>query len=144
MNVLYIMWWSTPNLFFCIWICSCPSTICWKNYFPFLFIKRFYLFLFLEGGEGRQKERERNINMWNIDLLPLTCPQLRTWPTTQAYALTGNRSGNLFVHRLVLNPLSHTSQGSFLFLKTNIFACFRLLAHFLMSSAVLLGSLALI
>ena len=38
--------------------------------------------LFPERGEGR----ERNINVW----LPLTCPQLGTWPTTQACALTGN------------------------------------------------------
>ena len=34
-----------------------------------------------------------------------------TWPTTQACALTGNRTGNPLVHRLALNPLSHTSQG---------------------------------
>ena len=32
------------------------------------FFKRFYLFL--ERGEGRDKERERNINVW----LPLMCP----------------------------------------------------------------------
>ena len=38
-------------------------------------------------------------------------PQLGTWPATQACALTGNRTGDLFVHRLGLNPLSHTSQG---------------------------------
>ena len=41
---------------------------------------------FLERGEGRDKERERNINAW----LPLTCPTLGTWPATQACALTGN------------------------------------------------------
>ena len=34
------------------------------------FFKRFYLFL--EGGEGREKERERNINVW----LPLAHPLL--------------------------------------------------------------------
>ena len=34
-----------------------------------------------------------------------------TWPATQACALTGNRTGNPLVHRPVLNPLSHTSQG---------------------------------
>ena len=51
--------------------------------------------------------RERNIINW----LPLAHPQLGTWPATQACALTGNRTGNLTVHRLVLNPLSHISQG---------------------------------
>ena len=39
----------------------------------FYFKKRFYLFL----------ERERNINVW----LPLVCPLLENWPTTQACAL---------------------------------------------------------
>ena len=32
----------------------------------------------------------------NMDRLPLTCPQLGTWPTTQACALTGNRTGQPF------------------------------------------------
>ena len=45
--------------------------------------------------------------MW----LPLACPQLGTWPATQACALTGNQTGDPLVHRPVLNPLSHTSQG---------------------------------
>ena len=38
-------------------------------------------------------------------------PQPGTWPTTQACALTGNRTHDLPVCRLALNPLSHTSQG---------------------------------
>ena len=37
-----------------------------------------------------------------------------TWPTTQACALTGNRTSDSLVHRLVINPRSHTSQGNFL------------------------------
>ena len=72
-----------------------------------LFKKRFYLFIF--RGEGREKEREGNINVW----LPLVHPPLGTWPSTQVCALTGNLTCNLLVHRLVLNPLSHTSQGYF-------------------------------
>ena len=41
------------------------------------------------------------------------CPLLwGTWPTTQACALTGNRTSDPLLHRLVLNSLSHTSQGS--------------------------------
>ena len=54
-----------------------------------------------------EKERERIIHVW----LPLTHPLLGTWPATQACALTGNQSGDPLVHRLALNPLSHTSQG---------------------------------
>ena len=41
----------------------------WFWYHPVLVI-RFYLFL--ERGEGREKEKERNINVW----LPLLCPLL--------------------------------------------------------------------
>ena len=44
------------------------------------------MYLFLERGGVREKDRERNINVW----LPLVHPQLGTWPTTQACALTGN------------------------------------------------------
>ena len=34
-------------------------------------------------------------------------------PQTQACALTGNPMGDPLVHRPALNPLSHTSQGSY-------------------------------
>ena len=80
-----------------------------------MFFKDFS-YLFLDTGEGREKERERNFNVW----VPLVRPLLRTWPTTQACALTGNQTGNPFVHRPALNPLSHTSQGNikiYLYLK---------------------------
>ena len=43
-------------------------------------------YLFLESGEGKEKERERNISV----LLPLAHPLLGTWPTTLACALTWN------------------------------------------------------
>ena len=48
---------------------------------------------------------------FNVYWLPLTHPHLGTWPATQACALTGKRTCDLPVHRLVLNPLSHTSEG---------------------------------
>ena len=67
----------------------------------------YFIYLLLERGQGREEERERNINVW----LPLTHPLLGNWPATQAYALTGNRTCDPLVRRLVLNPLSHTSQG---------------------------------
>ena len=52
--------------------------------FTFYFFKDF-TYLLLERGEGREKERKRNIS-W----LPFTRPQLGTWPSTQACALMGN------------------------------------------------------
>ena len=67
-------------------------------------LKKNYLCTF-RGGEG---ERERNTNVW----LPLVRPLLGTWPTAQACALTGNRTGYPLVCRPMLNPLSPTSQGS--------------------------------
>ena len=45
--------------------------------------------------------------MW----LPLEHPPLGTQPAPQACVPTRNRTGNPLVHRLALNPLSHTSQG---------------------------------
>ena len=47
----------------------------------------------------------------------LSCgPLLGAWPATQACALTGNQTCNPLVCRLVLNPLSHASQGDKRFL----------------------------
>ena len=66
-----------------------------------------FIYLFLQRREGKEKERERNISVW----LPLVHPLLRTWPTTQSCALTGNQIGDPLVHRPALNLLSHTSQG---------------------------------
>ena len=37
-------------------------------------------------------------------------------PAAQACVLTGNQTSNLLIHRLVLNPLRHTSQGIMLML----------------------------
>ena len=51
-----------------------------------LFFSKDFTYLFLERGEWRETERERNIHVW----LPLTCPLSRTWPETQACALTGS------------------------------------------------------
>ena len=76
------------------------------------------IYLFLDRGKEREKEKERNINVW----WPLTHPQLGTGPTTQAYALPGDQTGNPLVYRLTLNPLSHTSQGMIkVAFKTSIF-----------------------
>ena len=61
------------------------SQICLQIFLIYIYFKDLISFL-LERGEGREIERERNINVW----LPLTHPSLGTWPTTQACALTGN------------------------------------------------------
>ena len=53
--------------------------------------------------------------------LPLEHPLLRAWPTPQACALSGNRTSDPLVHRLVTNPLSHSSKGQSSHFKGNKF-----------------------
>ena len=71
-----------------------------------------YIYLFLDKGEGREKEGEEH-----QCVVASHVPLLGTWPASQAYALTGNRTGEPLVLRPALNPLSHTSQGRKLFFK---------------------------
>ena len=56
----------------------------------------------------------------NIDQVPLACPKLGTWPTTQAYALTGNRTSDPLVRRLALNPLTTPARAYYLFIDEEI------------------------
>ena len=87
-----------------LWYFSCC-------FFSFIFFLDF-IYLSLERGEGRRKERERNTNVW----LPLVHPLWRAWLRTKTYALTGNQTSDPLVLRPPLNPLSHSSQGSLLIL----------------------------
>ena len=57
-----------------------------KIILEYLILKKILFILFLEGGEEREIERARNINVW----LPLVHPLLGTWPESQSCALTGN------------------------------------------------------
>ena len=87
---------------------------CWLNFLRihFLALKNiFYLFIFRERGMEGEKGRETAMCKRYMDRMPIARPQPGTWPSTQASALTGNRTSNLLVPRLALNPLSHTSQG---------------------------------
>ena len=76
----------------------------------------FSLPFFREGKRGRK--RKKNINAW----LPFMRPHRGIWPTTQACALTGTRTGDPVVCRLTLNPLSHASQGAVQDFLKHIFA----------------------
>ena len=71
-----------------------------------------YLSIFRERGRGGEGGRQTSICERYTDLLPLAQPHLGTWPAIQTCALTGNWTNDLLVQRLVLNPLSHTSQGA--------------------------------
>ena len=71
------------------------------------FFFRILFILCLDRREGREKDRERNINVW----FPLTHPVLGTCSVTQSCALTGSRTSDPPFLRAAFNPLSHTSQG---------------------------------
>ena len=81
----------------------------WGFYIFFCF--KIFIYTILERGEGREKERKRNINVW----LPLTRSLLGTWPATQACALTGIQTCDPLVCKSALSPLSHTSRVRILF-----------------------------
>ena len=56
------------------------------NIYLFIYFKKDFIYLFLDRGEWREKERSRNINVW----LSLMCTLLGTQPATQACATAGN------------------------------------------------------
>ena len=68
--------------------------------FIYLFLKpitaflKDFIYIFLEWGGGREKEKEKN-----IDGLPPALPQPGTWPPTQACALTRNSTSDVSVCR---------------------------------------------
>ena len=68
----------------------------------------YFIYLFLERREGREKKRERNINVWSV---ASRTPPTGDQPATQACAPTGNQTSDLSVCRSVLNLLSHTGHG---------------------------------
>ena len=86
-----------------------------KDIFLLIF-KRFYSFIFRQRGRKGER-KERNISV----CLPLEHPRLGTWPSNQAYALTGNQTGNSLVLRPALNELSYTSQNSVVYLNKKVF-----------------------
>ena len=77
-------------------ITAAPGIVTWETHqgiiIRLILFKKDFIYLFLKRGEGKEKERERSINVW----LPLTHPMLGTWFTTQACALTGNQPATLW------------------------------------------------
>ena len=86
----------------------------------FLSFLKIFIYLFLERDEGREKEKERNINVW----LPLMRPLLGPGPQPRHVPWLGIQLATL-VPRPALNPLSHSSQGNFFFLDHDIFEEYR-------------------
>ena len=88
--------WSCLLYHFC-WCHSFVLRIFFFKHRQFFFFKMFlvflkyFIYLLLERGEGREEDREKNQHVRDT-WLPLACPLLGTWPTTQANALTGNQT----------------------------------------------------
>ena len=82
---------------------SFPSPLSKNQY---LFLKIFFLIF-----------RERGTSMCGryIDLLPLACPPLGTRPKPRHVPWLRIRPVTFGVHRLALNPLSHTSRSNIFF-----------------------------
>ena len=71
------------------------------------------IYLFLARGQGREKGRERNIDVREKHQLVASCmPPTGDLATTQACVLTGNQTGDFLVCRMMPIPVRHTSQGS--------------------------------
>ena len=83
-----------------------PLPLCFSHVFT-------YVYLFLDRGEGREKGNETNSNVREKHQCVVTShtPPTRHLAATRACALTGNPTGHLLVCGMMLNPLSHTSQG---------------------------------
>ena len=76
------------------------------NFLNFSFFLRFYLFNFRQRGKEGERKGEKH------KCVVASCaPPTGDLTHTQAYSLTGNQTSDPLVHKLALNPLSHTSQG---------------------------------
>ena len=78
------------------------------------FFLRFFVYLLLERGEGREKERERNINVWEIHRVVASHTPPIWGPGTQPRHVPWlgiKPAATFWFAGKVLNPLSHTSQG---------------------------------
>ena len=92
---------------------SCVTTQ--DNYFISIsFFKRFYLF-FERGWEGEREGEKHQC------VVTSRGSRLGTWPTTQMFALSANRTGDRLVCRPALIPLSHQPGLNWFFkTKTNL------------------------
>ena len=87
-----------------------------------IFALFFFFLLIPERGEGREKERGRNIDVIGKHRSLASCMSPHWGPNSQprAYALTGNRTCDLLLCGMTPNQLIHSGQGIFAFLKSNI------------------------
>ena len=99
----------------CVECCSPPPILPDKIQTYFSLKNFFKKILFRE--QWKEKERERNINVW----LLLVCPHWGPGPQPNHVPPPGNQTVHHLVRRPALNPLSHPSQGSNVFLSEDFY-----------------------
>ena len=82
-----------------------------------LSFERIYLFIFRERGRGGETLMCKRY----IDQLPFTHPQLGIWPATQACALTGNQTSDLWFTGQHSIHWATPARDQELFLKTYLY-----------------------
>ena len=79
-----LIWWTERLKKTALYLTKLSMTLqfimCFQVHHHYYYFKLFHLFIFLERGERREKERERNKCGRSIDWLPLACPQLGAVP----------------------------------------------------------------
>ena len=93
---------TSPNI-----LSLCPPLYKYIDFNDHILFFQYFIYLLLERVEGREKERERNINVW----FPLTNP---TGDLVHISGVCPDWESNQdpLVCWPALNPLSHTSQSS--------------------------------
>ena len=106
--------------------CPHPCSLCSSQSDFFLLLFKILFIYSQADDEGETKRRRETltceININSLSLAPVLGPGNLgpTWdqpgncPVTQASALTGNQTGNILVSGMVPNPLTHTTQRSFI------------------------------
>ena len=116
---------------------STSSLFCAKTIYTLaqIFLKKILLIYFRQRRREEEREKYQGVVAFHT---PFAGD--KTWSTTQACALTGNRTSDSSVHRPELNPLSCTSQscsGSFCLNLTYSLPCFAFFPSFFLFTLLL-------
>ena len=85
-----------------------------------------YIYLFLEWGEGREKDRERNTSVWGcVKYTLISSPPTGDLVRNPGMCLDWESNRQPFDSQPALSPLNYTSQGSFFILYRAVLSPFQ-------------------